>query len=75
MAKNKTNQTKTDAHGDLGTFVIRIQHLQNGTCQGRISWLDEDKTLNFRSMWEMMKLIDEAMQSQVPEDDIQTWNK
>lgn len=48
-------------HGDLGTFIIRVQHRQNSSWQGRITWMDEDKTVYFRSMWEMLKLIDSAV--------------
>ena len=50
-----------DLHGDLGTFIIRVQHRQNSSWQGRITWVEEDKTIYFRSVWEMMKLIEEAM--------------
>ena len=50
-----------DMHGDLGTFIIRVQHRQNSSWQGRITWVEEDKTLYFRSVWEMMKLIEEAL--------------
>ena len=48
-------------HGDLGTFIIRVQHRQNSSWQGRITWMEEDKTVYFRSMWEMLKLIDSAV--------------
>ena len=48
-------------HGDLGTFIIRVQHRQNSSWQGRITWMDEDKTVYFRSMWEMLKLINSAV--------------
>ena len=50
-----------DRHGDLGTFIIRVQHRQNSSWQGRITWMEEDKTVYFRSMWEMLKLIDSAV--------------
>lgn len=50
-----------DMHGDLGTFIIRVQHRQNSSWQGRITWVEQDKTLYFRSVWEMMKLIEEAL--------------
>ena len=48
-------------HGDLGTFIIRVQHRQNSSWQGRITWMDQDKTVYFRSMWEMLKLVDSAL--------------
>ena len=48
-------------HGDLGTFIVRVQHRQNSSWQGRITWMEENKTLNFRSVWEMIKLIESAV--------------
>lgn len=67
-------------HGDLGTFIIRVQHRQNSSWQGRITWMDQDKTLSFRSMWEMIKLIASALDTvSEPEDGSEnlegkTWN-
>ena len=48
-------------HGDLGTFIVRVQHRQNSSWQGRITWMEQDKTINFRSVWEMIKLIESAV--------------
>lgn len=48
-------------HGDLGTFIIRVQHRQNSTWQGRITWMDKNKTVYFRSIWEMIKLVAGAL--------------
>ena len=33
----------------------------DGSWQGRITWMEEDKTIQFRSVWEMVKLIENAM--------------
>ena len=48
-------------HGDLGTFIVRVQHRQNSSWQGRITWMEKDKSINFRSVWEMIKLIESAV--------------
>ena len=48
-------------HGDLGTFIVRVQHRQNSSWQGRITWMEENQTLSFRSIWEMVKLIASAV--------------
>ena len=56
--KDKDLLTK---HGDLGTFIIRIQHRQNSSWQGRITWMETNKTISFRSVWEMIKLIAGAL--------------
>ena len=56
-------------HGDLGTFILRVQHRQNSTWQGRITWVNENKTLQFRSMWELTKLIEEALDTVSEQED------
>lgn len=48
-------------HGDLGSFIVRVQHRQNSSWQGRITWMDQNKTVYFRSIWEMIKLVEEAL--------------
>lgn len=54
--------------GDLGTFIVRVQHRQNSSWQGRITWMEEDKTVYFRSIWEMIKLVENALDSTEPVD-------
>lgn len=57
-------------HGDLGSFMIRVQHRQNSSWQGRITWMEQDKTLYFRSIWEMIKLIDSAVETSEAKDEV-----
>ena len=54
------------------TFIVRVENQQNGTWQGKIIWADEKRTEYFRSMLEMLKLMEEAMEisDQVNSDDI-----
>ena len=47
-----------------GTFVVKILGNENGTWQGRITYADENRIQYFRSLLEMIKLIDEAVSSQ-----------
>ena len=61
-----------EKHGDLGTFIVRVQQRQNSTWQGRITWMDEDKSVNFRSIWEMVHLIEEAI-GPADDDESQNW--
>ena len=49
-------------HGDLGTFVINVQHRQNSSWQGRITCVDKQQTVSFRSVWEMVKLMANALE-------------
>ena len=56
-------------HGDLGSFIIRVQHRQNSSWQGRITWMEKNQTVYFRSVWEMMKLIENALDTVAPPED------
>lgn len=60
-----------EQHGYLETFIIRVQHRQNSTWQGRITWADENKTLNFRSIWEMIHLMESALDKNMDPDELQ----
>ena len=59
--KKVSDEELLKKHGDIGTFIIRVQHRQNSSWQGRITWMDKDKTISFRSVWEMIKLIASAL--------------
>lgn len=59
-------------HGDLGTFIVRVQHRQNSSWQGRITWMEQDKTISFRSVWEMVKLIENAVDTVLPDEEEET---
>jgi hypothetical protein len=65
------DETLLSKHGDLGTFIVRVQHRQNSSWQGRITWMEKDKTISFRSVWEMVKLIESAVDT-VCEDEEET---
>lgn len=45
-------------HGEKATFIVRIQYRQNATWQGQVTWAEENKTMNFRSALELIRLID-----------------
>ena len=57
--------------GDMGTFVIRVQQRQNSTWQGRLTWTEENETQQFRSIWEMLKLIESAIGN---ESEVISWS-
>ena len=44
------------------TFVVHVTGRENSTWQGQVTWLDERETRSFRSMLELIKLIDAAME-------------
>ena len=45
----------------VGTFLVKIVNTQNATWQGNVTWIEEQKSRNFRSALELLKLIDGAI--------------
>ena len=41
--------------------MVRIISQENSTWQGQVTWLDGEQTESFRSMLELIKLMDEAV--------------
>lgn len=48
----------------MGTFVIRVQYRQNATWQGQVTWAEGQETRSFRSALELLKLIDNALETE-----------
>ncbi len=44
-----------------GNFLLKILYTQNGDIQGTIQWLEEERTVNFRSFLELTTLLCEAV--------------
>lgn len=61
--------------GEQATFVVHVQFRQNATWQGSIEWLEGKKHRKFRSMLEMMKLMDEALTENQKSDEEISWNR
>lgn len=49
-------------NGKKETFIIDIKDNQNATWQGSLSWVQGNKKENFRSVLELIKLIDSAIE-------------
>lgn len=45
------------------TFMIHIISQENSTWQGQVTWLNRSETRCFRSMLELIKLMDETLHS------------
>ena len=54
MSMDKTNNRKQ-------TFVVQVIDTQNATWQGTVTWLDGKHQQNFRSLLELVKLMDSAV--------------
>ena len=46
----------------LATFRIRITGSQHNTWQGELRWIDRNRSQKFRSVLELLRLMDEAVQ-------------
>jgi len=64
-----------EQHGDLGTFIVRVQHRQNSSWQGRLTWVEENKTVYFRSVWELMKLVNDALNHSKQSENDPDWDE
>ena len=52
-------------------FVVEILYQEHATWQGKITWVNENKTQNFRSAMELLRLIDSTMDN----DAHRTWEE
>ncbi|MDD3218024.1 MAG: hypothetical protein PHC41_03720 [Lachnospiraceae bacterium] len=44
-----------------GTFILKIRYRENATWQGSLTWVEERREKSFRSVLELLKLIDGAL--------------
>lgn len=51
------------------TFVVKVKYNQNHSMQGSIQWVEQKKIVYFRSMMELILLLNESMGSK----DIRSW--
>ena len=54
-------EIRSDGGCTKNTFEVSVKFLRNSTWQGEIHWLEKDQKQNFRSVLEMIKLLDEAL--------------
>ena len=50
-----------NAKGSTATFRLRVMFRQNATWQGSVRWMEADKEENFRSVLELLHLMDSAI--------------
>lgn len=43
------------------SFLVEIKSQENNSWQGRLTWVEEKKTKNFRSALELIKLMDSVL--------------
>lgn len=64
---------KNTVKNGKATFLIHIQYRKNATWQGNITWVEKNKTQNFRSAIEMLDLMGEAQHPGIKE--VISWNE
>ena len=64
VMKNRTTSAPAlNARGEMATFQVRVMFRQNASWQGSVRWVEEGKEENFRSVLELLHLIDSAIPS------------
>ena len=43
-------------------FLVRVEYQENARWQGTVTWTNRGKTMHFRSVLEMINLIDSALE-------------
>lgn len=59
----ETMEEASPRSGRMATFVIHVLFRRNASWQGTLSWLDEGRVENFRSVMEMITLINSALEN------------
>lgn len=57
------------------TFLVRVLFRQNATWQGTMQWLDEKKSKPFRSLLEMVVLMEEALNDSREPVESRSWDR
>ncbi|MCI9597197.1 MAG: hypothetical protein HFE75_07875 [Firmicutes bacterium] len=58
MTKMLKDGESSERHGELGNFVVRVHHKQHSSWQGFVTHLEKNETVSFRSVLELLKIID-----------------
>lgn len=56
--------SRTNIRGKKATFGVKIMFRQNASWQGTLCWIEKNREENFRSVLELMMLIDSAFEAE-----------
>ena len=73
MEVMKSTIEQSGQNGKKCTFEISVKFRQNATWQGTILWIEKNLKQNFRSVQEMLKLMDEALSDGIEESVMAGW--
>lgn len=76
QSMDETKEEKKNAKASVGakktgrpdTFIVDVKFRKNATWQGTVSMKASGREVNFRSALELMKIMDQAIESNHPED-------
>ena len=68
-----SQEIHNDAEAKKCTFEVTVRFRQNATWQGQILWAEKNVKQNFRSVLEMLKLMDEALSGGNENADTVSW--
>ena len=71
-APMEETKEKVTPRGEKATFVVSVQFRQNATWQGTVSWSEQKETRRFRSMLELISLMNDAL---IDDDSMASWGK
>lgn len=75
MTRKLSDEGMLKNNGEQGTFIIRVEQRQHSSWQGRVTWVEEGKTENFRSALELLKMIDGALDGRDIKEDAEEENQ
>ena len=58
---NFHQQARRLAQGNFATLILRVQFRRHASWQGELTWIEENKKQYFRSVLELVVLIEEVM--------------
>ncbi len=44
-----------------GTFIVHVNKNENSSWQGQVTWADKNEKISFRSVMELMSIMDAAL--------------
>ena len=62
-----------DKVNSTSTFEVSVKFMQNSTWQGQIHWIENNRKQSFRSVLEMLRLMDEALTAGTEEKQAISW--
>lgn len=75
MTRKLSDEEMLKNNGEQGTFIIRVEQRQHSSWQGRVTWVEEGKTENFRSALELLKMINGALDGRDIKEDAEEENQ